>query len=271
MGEEDAEVVVGSGARSNYATDENLSKRQSIFAYLDAALSSGGLPIERLALTGRETVADIGCGNGIWLSGVAQKTHLAVGLDLSYGMLQSARVVAGTAALLQADAHLLPLASGRLDGVLAMHMLYHLADLPQALSEIRRLLKPNGWLLATTNSGIPTGADILYRKSVEAVLGQSLDYILPPLPFDGENGAAMLGEVFSTVEPAVHVAGFSVTEPSALIGPLDSVRGLVETTIGRAVDWDAADQEVTSRAAHRIKADGAFVYQQRAMSFICRP
>ena len=46
----------------------------------------------------------------------------------------------------------LDLAGASFNAVVANHMLYHVEDRPQALAEIRRVLKPGGKLFAATNS-----------------------------------------------------------------------------------------------------------------------
>jgi len=267
----DDDVLTGSGPRSNYATGDNLAKRQSIFAYLDAETSSGGSPIDRAPWDQAEVVADVGCANGLWLASAAGRARCAVGLDLSAGMLGAARSAAGPGVpVVQADAHRLPLATSSVDGLMAMHMLYHLADIGGALDEFARVLRPGGWMLATTNSGVPTGAAALYQQAVERVVGRRFEHLLPPFDFDGEHGEAMLRPHFPEVVPAVHVAGFKVSDPDALVGPLESVAGLIEATIGARPDWPAVYEEVRVVAEAEIASAGAFRYEQRVHSFLCR-
>jgi ubiquinone/menaquinone biosynthesis C-methylase UbiE len=132
--ERDREVLSGGGAQSNYATDENLAKRQSIFAYLDPQTTTPGAPIDRAPWRAGEAVLDIGCGNGLWLSVAWRGAGWAVGLDLSVGMLSAARATVSPAVpVVRADAQALPMATGTFDGALAMHMLYHVAHLGAAL------------------------------------------------------------------------------------------------------------------------------------------
>src|SRR6202008_2109101 len=79
-----------------YQTDANLAARQSIYAYqqppvdltgrmLDVALPAG--------LGGAGVVADVGCGNGLYLAELARRGHgrRLIGADLSPGMLRAAR------------------------------------------------------------------------------------------------------------------------------------------------------------------------------------
>ena len=52
-----------------------------------------------------------------------------------------------------ADIRDLPFEDESFDGVVANHMLYHVPDRPQALAEIRRVLRSAGRVFATTNGG----------------------------------------------------------------------------------------------------------------------
>lgn len=50
----------------------------------------------------------------------------------------------------QADAQALPFRDASFDAVIANHMLYHVPDIPRALGEVRRVLKPSGFCYAAT-------------------------------------------------------------------------------------------------------------------------
>ena len=102
-------------------------------------------------------VADVGCGNGFDLRQLVPggRCRHAFGLDLPAGMLRSLEELArssGRLTLIQADAQRLPLRDGSIDVALAMHMLYHVPDVPAAVAESRRIVKPGGTVLASTNS-----------------------------------------------------------------------------------------------------------------------
>lgn len=93
-----------------YRTDANLAARQSIYAHQRPRLDLPAWVLDLAALRGRETVADVGCGNGAYLAVLAGRRHAGrvLGVDLSVGMLQASRsrsrrayLVAGDAAALQ--------------------------------------------------------------------------------------------------------------------------------------------------------------------------
>jgi ubiquinone/menaquinone biosynthesis C-methylase UbiE len=99
----------------------------------------------------RETVLDIGCGTGWLAAGLTRAlSGLQVnGVDLSQGMLEQARA-AGAWPLLRADAQRLPLATASVDLVVTRGVLHHLPDVPAALAEWRRVLRPGGAVILTS-------------------------------------------------------------------------------------------------------------------------
>ncbi|HEY2507115.1 MAG TPA: class I SAM-dependent methyltransferase [Streptosporangiaceae bacterium] len=136
-----------------YRTEANLAARQSIYAYQQPRIDLVATVLDLAGLTGTETVADIGCGNGIYLAGLARSGHAGrvLGADLSPGMLAAARAAAPRCGLAVGDATALPLADGVADVTLAPHMLYHVPDRPAAVREFRRITRPGGRVLVVLN------------------------------------------------------------------------------------------------------------------------
>jgi ubiquinone/menaquinone biosynthesis C-methylase UbiE len=104
-----------------------------------------------------ETVLDVGCGTGWLAAGLprAQPGLSVIGVDLSRGMLGRARA-AGAWPLLRADAQRLPLATASVDLIVSRGVLHHLPDVPAALTEWRRVLRPGGAVVITCEP-TPTG------------------------------------------------------------------------------------------------------------------
>jgi SAM-dependent methyltransferase len=63
-----------------------------------------------------------------------------------------------------ASAEALPLPRHTAGAVLAMHMLYHLPDPQAGLTELRRVVRPGGLLVASTNDDLADGLWSLFRE-----------------------------------------------------------------------------------------------------------
>ncbi len=136
-----------------YSTEANLAARQSVYAYQQPRIDLVASVLDLAGLGGAETVADIGCGNGLYLAELVRRGHAGrlVGVDLSPGMLAATRGRAPAAGLLVGDAAGLPLADGLAAVTLAPHMLYHVPDRPAAVRELRRITRPGGQVLVVLN------------------------------------------------------------------------------------------------------------------------
>jgi demethylmenaquinone methyltransferase/2-methoxy-6-polyprenyl-1,4-benzoquinol methylase len=94
-----------------------------------------------LALPPRSTVLDLAAGTGDFCRELQRGGHVAIGIDLSYGMLAAART---TAPLVQGDALRLPVPDGSVDGVTCGFALRNLVDLAPFFVELGRVLRPGG-------------------------------------------------------------------------------------------------------------------------------
>jgi ubiquinone/menaquinone biosynthesis C-methylase UbiE len=99
-------------------------------------------------------VLDLGCGSGEISQACAAAGFDVIGCDISPKMLRvaAARYAAERCRFVAADPRLapaLPFEGARFEAVIASSMLEYVPDAPAELREIRRVLKPGGWLLAT--------------------------------------------------------------------------------------------------------------------------
>lgn len=100
-----------------------------------------------------ETLADIGCGNGLLTIDLAHavgREGRVWGVDPSGDMLaKAADRLAGLdqATLAQGTADSLPVEDATLDGALSLQVFEYIADTATALTEVRRALKPGGRLV----------------------------------------------------------------------------------------------------------------------------
>ena len=93
-------------------------------------------------------VLDVGCGQGIDLYGYAAAGARATGIDLTPRHCELAAAHIGamglTATVVNGDAERLPFEDSTFDRVSSNGVLHHTPDLPGALREIRRVLRPGG-------------------------------------------------------------------------------------------------------------------------------
>jgi demethylmenaquinone methyltransferase/2-methoxy-6-polyprenyl-1,4-benzoquinol methylase len=104
--------------------------------------------VQLAAVSTTDRVLDLACGTGDILFGAAPSARLAVGLDITHRMLQLARARGPHAAWLCGDMTALPLCAETFDVVTTGYGLRNVPDLAGAVSEIHRVLVPNGRLLA---------------------------------------------------------------------------------------------------------------------------
>jgi SAM-dependent methyltransferase len=259
---------------SAYADDRHLRSRMTIYAYAETAAD----PRWRTSVIpwdGTQIVADVGCGNGFDLRQIVPQGRCrhAIGLDLSAGMLRSLEDLrqSGRLSLVQADAQRLPLPDESVDVAMAMHMLYHVPDIPAAIRELRRITKQGGTVLASTNSSVHL-AEI--NDLLDAAVSSQLDRPVRALPgpdsFTTQTGAAMLSREFSSV--ALHTLDLSLSIPTAqpVITYVASMREPILAWIGEPLDFDAVLGDIATKAEQVIQAQGSFRATTHMGGFICR-
>lgn len=90
-------------------------------------------------------ILEAGCGTGLLLREAAGFARSAVGVDLSRGMLATARQRG--LRVVQASITAIPLPSASFDVVYSVKVLAHVPPIEQALAELSRLVRPGGHLL----------------------------------------------------------------------------------------------------------------------------
>ncbi len=130
------------------------------------------------AVTPTERVLDLACGTGDLLLEAAPRVGGSVGLDITYRMLQLAKKRAPHAAWVCGDMTALPLRAATFDVVTTGYGLRTVPDLAGAVSEIHRVLVPNGRLLAL-DFNRPDNAVVrfVYLAYLTAV-GSALGFVL---------------------------------------------------------------------------------------------
>jgi len=252
-----------------YRTDANLAARQSVYAYQRPRIDLAGSVLDLAALTGTETIAEIGCGNGPYLAALTRRGHAGrlIGADLSPGMLAVARRAAPGAGFTVADAQRLPLTGNVADITLAPHMLYHVPDRAAAVAEFRRITRPGGQVLVVLNGpdhvaelgelATATAAALGFpdpgiRAEYQTYLSMTLDA-----------GQDLLGRVFAAVERHDFRGQLEFPAPEPVAGYLASMRAT------QAMPDPAA---FTAAATERIPfgRDGIYRVTTHSGVLICR-
>ena len=215
---------------------------------------------ERLQLAPGSRVLELGCGPGLfWRSNLGQiPADWEITLsDFSPGMLQDAQKTLGERSqrfsFQVIDAQRIPFADASLDAVIANHMLYHVPDRPKALAEMRRVLKPDGRLYATTVSDTHMRE---VRELVRRVAGSATARAPAIAAFTLENGAAQLATSFSSATLERFEDALRVTEVQPLLDYLlsgSAMRVLVGDTLQQV--RAALEQDMAEHGAIHVSKD----------------
>jgi SAM-dependent methyltransferase len=214
------------------------------------------------------SLLEVGCGSAhAWqATQPSDFSHKKIFLtDFSFGMARSAshslheHKVFHFANL---DAQFLPFKDQSFDIVIANHMLYHVPDIDLALTEIHRVLSPNGSLVAATN-----GAKHLIE------LTNFVRQAAPDLEETGsisskfslENGASYLERHFGQVTCHLYPDSLDISEVGPLLDYILSMWGGFITESQRKTLKDGLDQRF-ARDKHITvqKSTGLFVSKKES-------
>ncbi len=212
------------------------------------------------------SVLELGCGTGIlWRSPVPVPPRWRVILtDMSDGMIRETRAslarLGHSFTYSQADAQALPFRDASFDAVIANHMLYHVPDIPRALGEVRRVLKPSGFCYAATMG-------LAHMREIDDLAARF--FSIPRMTdsvarFGLESGEAYMRRAFAEVKLERYPDSLVVTEAAPLMDYICSMR-----VRSRVSDEQVAalrqhlENEIASRGEIRISKDtGMFIAQR---------
>jgi SAM-dependent methyltransferase len=249
-----------------YADDLNLRARQRFWQHQNPHFDDVGWVLGLARLSPGMRVLDAGCGNGLYLRGLRDRQAVAVGCDLSLGMLRAA----AHPALLNADVTALPLRDGAVDVALAIHMLYHVPNREAAVRELRRVVAAGGTCIAVTNGGRHTRS--LRALVARAVRAETPGWQMRPAThaFTAENAAAQLGVAFETVTCIRPASTPPVVIRDAAVAA-DYVASLADLHQDETTrPWADVVTDVRQQVQVVIDDEGAFVTFGDLAAFICR-
>lgn len=188
---------------------------------------------------------DLGCHGGNLAQAVAGRGGIEslIQCDLSPGLARLAS--ANGHATLAADEEALPFADASFDLVLSALSLHWVNDLPGALVQIRRALKPDGLLLAAM-----LGGDSLHELRVALMQGELAEEggVSPRVsPFADLRDAGGLLQRAGFALPVADLDRIDVSYPNAL-ALMHDLRGMGETNASRERRGTAARRATLMRA-----------------------
>lgn len=176
--------------KKQYASEENLRARQALWANVEGENAADVLR-RVLASLRPEQVLEVGGGQGELAEWMSEELAAVVTfVDQSERMVELARGRDIDDAMV-ADVQALPFDDESFDLVVAAWMLYHVSDLDGGLSEIARVLRPEGRLVAVTNS-------VRHLEELRQLVGAAAGSAIEGL-FNAENGEESLRRHFPDV------------------------------------------------------------------------
>ena len=208
-------------------------------------------------------VLDAGCGPGQYLAPLAKRVGSAIALDLAHARLAGIDLVP----VVVGDVQALPFPDGSFDAALAMHMLYHVPNIPAGVAELRRVLRDGGVLYAFTNSARAQW------EMIELFLANGGDdeTAFGDDRFCNENGEALLRTAFDDVALLeLTDTWLEVTDAECIVDELQRLRYMLELNLAPGAEWDQMIDGVRRDAQAVIDRDGAFVMTENHGLFTCR-
>ena len=227
----------------HFATDRNLRiKEETQAQYLVPRVDMARWTLDNIRWREDDAVLDIGAGRGSHYARLQQDQPGVryYALDNSPQMLLTHP--GDPQRLSRADAMRLPYADNSFDVVMANHILYHMPDVDACLREIKRVMKPDGRLLAATESmfSLPE-LQVLLRRAIVLLSRNGSNADAPAAPVDSfalENGANVLSKHFYAVVRYDLPASLHFDDIEPALDYVDSMRELRQGGLPNDVHWD---------------------------------
>jgi ubiquinone/menaquinone biosynthesis C-methylase UbiE len=221
-----------------------------------SALQAVGLEaLRQLALQPDQRVLEAGCGTGLFLASLAERvgaTGQVVGVDLSPEFVDLARQRAAAlgerVTVERADIRRLPFPDASFDAAHCERVLMHLADPVAALTELRRVLKPGGVMVAAETDWLGCRFDHPDQELITLLVRRAAASIAQP-------------DMGLTLVRRFMAAGYRAIEVRPMIG---GVRELALMTLYGLDLARAADELVADGVVTRARADAGLAWLTEA-------
>ncbi|GAB3994245.1 hypothetical protein GCM10029992_08080 [Glycomyces albus] len=208
-------------AVDNYRNADGLAARQGLFVYKTPDYDLPGIVASRVT-DSPSRILDVGCGNGTYTRRLRAAFPGAevIGVDLAAGILETV-----PEPTVVADATDLPFEDDSAQVVLAMHMLYHVPDIPAALDEFQRVLAPDGVLFVSTLAADDKAEYVpIWQEASKTALATEVKPGLTAVidRFSLETAESMLSDRFASVELHDLTGVIDLPEPGPLMAAFRS-------------------------------------------------
>lgn len=223
----------------------------------------GNWVFDRYEFHANSKVLELACGTAtIWIGRdeFLPKNSQIILSDFSPLMVEKAKNLLSdnpSFSFQQIDIQDIPYENNSFDVVIANHMLYHVPDKEKALSEVFRVLKPDGCFYSTTlgKNSLKELQDIYHQLDAKASFSYSEN-----ISFTLENGIELLKKYFSKVEKRQYIDSLQVTDLDDLI---DYIKSYNEVP-------DSINAELTALIQNGFSKEGIFYISKEQGMFICR-
>jgi ubiquinone/menaquinone biosynthesis C-methylase UbiE len=216
---------------------------------------------------------DIGCGLGIPLYPIGPnicENDNIIGLDLSIALLKEAdQKNRLNNLLILANAQSLPFLDSSFDLVLGRHMLYHVSDINAVCKEAHRVLKKNGFFVATTNS-INGKKELfqLHEDALKEVSGETVSISRGTARFSLENGKQILQNRFANIRTFKWNGFFRFPTVEDFMAYYTSTPYYKKASKDKEV-LESISQSVFKTVKNVIEKEGGFLLKNEGGVFVC--
>jgi SAM-dependent methyltransferase len=228
-----------------------------------------GYVLDHVEWNPQATVLDAGCGRGAYLAGLGERVPRGtlIGADLTLpvllGMTRPAHPRVG---FINADVVRLPLPDRCVDVILSAHMLYHVPDIPAAMTEFRRVLRPGGELVAVYDSAIDDQPEMdeLFLSSGGTT---SLNAITNR--FSLETAPGYLRAVFDNVVVHEERPDLLVPDVGAVVAGIDDLSVVAQDHLQPGLSWAEMLDRARCSVSEVVAREGRFKISEHKAVIVC--
>lgn len=219
--------IIKEFAEQQYKTHQNLENRMKLWSYGSNPESLPKWIFSKIQLQEYEKVLELGCGTGqLWLENfnTIPLTCSIILSDFSEKMIKKAEEnlqpykLPITYEII--DAEKIPYPDKTFDVVVGCHMLYHISNIQKTLKSVKKILKPGGRFIATTNSQVHLRELKDFLSEFDLYSGGRLKFFSE---FRNESGREVLKPYFSEIQFYEYNNNVNITSVEVLMKYIESM------------------------------------------------